>query len=72
MTALTEFMQVLYNYIFALIGLDFSNYNGSLPIDFVNLYQYVTKFFEVMVIFFFAYLVYNFLFYIFSLGGIRK
>lgn len=72
MTALTEFCNLLYEYIFALIGIDFSNYDGALPSEFVNLYQYVTQFFEILVIFFFAYLVYNFLFFIFSLGGIKR
>ena len=72
MQYLTQFMQQLYDYVFTLIGIDFSNYSGSLPIEFVNLYQYVEQFFQVLVIFYFVYLVYNFLFFLFSLGGIRK
>ena len=72
MQHLTSFMQLLYDYIFTLIGIDFSNYSGSLPEQFVDLYQYVEQFFQALIIFFFVYMVYNFLFFVFSLGAIRK
>ena len=69
---MTQFIQLLYEYLFAMIGIDFTNYSGSLPQQFVNLYQYVDKFFHLVVIFFFVYMIYNFLIFLFSLGGIRK
>lgn len=72
MQYLTQFMQQLYDYIFTLIGIDFTNYSGSLPSEFVNLYQYVEQFFQVLVIFYFVYMVFNFLFFVFSLGWVRK
>lgn len=72
MNYLTQFMQLLYNYIFTLFGLNFENYSGAIPAEVISMYAYVINFFQIMCVFFFLYLVYNFLYFLFSLGAIRK
>lgn len=70
MQYLTQFMQLLYDYIFTLIGIDFTGL--SLPQQVIDMYAYVEQFFQIVVIFFFLYLVYNTLYFIFSLGSVRR
>lgn len=70
MQYLTQFMQLLYDYIFTLIGIDFTG--SSLPQQVIDMYAYVEQFFQIVVIFFFLYLVYNTLYFIFSLGSVRR
>lgn len=70
MQYLTQFMQLLYDYIFTLIGIDFTGL--SLPQQVIDMYAYVEQFFQIVVIFFFLYLIYNTLYFIFSLGSVRR
>lgn len=72
MQHLTNFLTLMYNYIFSLIGLDFSNYSGELPQQLIDMYAYVEKFFELICIFFLVYLIYNFIYFVISVGGVRK
>lgn len=72
MGGLLDFLNALYTYIWSLIGIDFTGYSGNLPIQLLEMYVYVEKFFQIMCIFYLLYLIYNFIVFLVSLGGIRK
>ena len=72
MTYLTDLCNSIFNYLYALIGIDFTGYSGNLPSQFIEMYSYVEQFFKLVIIFYFIYFVYNTLIFLFSLGGIRK
>lgn len=67
-----EFLNILFNYISSLLLVDFSGYTGSLPTEFVSMYGYFTSFLKLVVIFYFLYLVFNFVIFLVSLGGVRN
>ena len=72
MQSLVLFMETLYSYLFTLIGLDFTNYSGNLPVQLLSMYEYVIKFYQLVIVFFFLYLTYNTIYFLISLGSIRK
>ena len=72
MTGLTNFLNGLFNYLSSLLLIDFTDYSGNLPTQVIEMYSYVSKFFQIVVIFFFLYMVYNFIIFLISLGGVRK
>lgn len=72
MVYLENFLQSVYTYIWSLLGIDFTNYTGSLPSQLIDMYTYVDKFFKIVCVFFLVYVVYNFVVFLISLGGIRK
>lgn len=63
---------VFYDYITQVLLIDFTNYSGNLPNEFLTLYSYVPIFFKIVVIFFMCYLIFNFIIFLISLGGVRK
>lgn len=72
MNYLVDIINSLYQYIFNLIGIDFTNYTGNLPTEFITMYGYVLDIFKLISIFFYVYLIYNFIIFLVSLGGVRK
>lgn len=72
MNYLVDFLNSLYQYIFNLIGIDFTNYTGNLPTEFISMYSYVLDVFKIISIFFYIYLIYNFIIFLVSFGGVRK
>ncbi len=66
-----EFLTIFYNYITTLLFIDFSNYTGNLPTEFLEMYGYFASFFKLLVIFYFLYLCFNFVLFLVSLGGVR-
>ena len=72
MSGLLDFLNGLFNYIKSLLFIDFTGYTGQLPTEFISMYGYVENFFKIVCIFFFLYLVYNFVIFLISFGSVRK
>lgn len=72
MSGLVNFLNGLFTYIKSLLFIDFTNYSGELPTEFITMYGYIETFFQIVCIFFFLYLVYNFIIFLVSLGSVRK
>lgn len=72
MTYLVSFLESMYSYIWTLLGIDFTNYVGALPVQLIEMYSYVEILFKYMCVFFLVYVIYNFVIFLISLGGIRK
>lgn len=71
MQGLLDFLNHFYNYVFAVIGIDFSSYTGVLPTEFITMYGYVLEFFKYFSIFALVYFMYKVLITLISLGGVR-
>ena len=72
MQHLITFLESFYNYIYTLIGIDFTGYSGELPNGLIEMYSYVEKFYQLVIIFFFVYLIYNFIYFVITIGGVRR
>lgn len=72
MSHLLDFLNAMYTYIFGLIGIDFTGYAGSLPVELIDMYAYVDRFFQILCVFYLLYLIFNFVVFLISFGGVRK
>ena len=72
MSHLVEFMESLFTYFKNLLFIDFSNYSGNLPPQVIEMYSYIESFFKFAVVVIFLYMVFNFIIFVVSLGGVRK
>lgn len=72
MTYLVSFLESMYTYIWTLLGIEFTNYAGALPVQLIEMYAYVEILFKYICVFFLVYVIYNFVVFLISLGGIRK
>lgn len=72
MSHLLDFLNAMYTYLFGLFGIDFTGYTGNLPSELIQMYTYVDKFFQILCIFYLLYLIFNFVVFLISLGGVRK
>lgn len=72
MSALYDVIYSFYDFIKSILFIDFTDYNGSLPTELLSLYSYIDTFFMLLIIGCFIWFVYSCLFFITSLGGVRK
>jgi len=72
MSYLYDFIVSLFTYFKSLLLIDFTGYSGQLPLQVVEMFGYVESFFKFLAVVFFVYLVYNFLIFVISLGGVKN